>query len=125
MLCSNLLIHIFLKVFSFMRSCRIDLGFRLRAMNVFSANTPFPVFLTVDPDAPSWSPGHLELPRGLPMAPDDTCWFSQKIDFIVSPLPCGPVLLSPLPAAVRHVQLATGGTRRAPSLVEDGREKPS
>ena len=96
LLCNNLLIHIFRKVFSFVRSCRIDLGFRLRAMNVFSANTPFPVFLTVHPDAPSWNPGHLELPRGLPVAPDDTCWFTQKIDFIVSPLPCGPVLLSPL-----------------------------
>lgn len=36
--------HIVLEVFSFVSSCRIGLGFRLRTVNLFSANTPSPIF---------------------------------------------------------------------------------
>lgn len=61
-LCGHLPTCIFLKGFSFVSSRRIGLGFRLRTVNFFSANTR-PIFC-----APSVPPSCVQGPSELPRA---------------------------------------------------------
>lgn len=76
-LCGCLPICIFLKGFSFVSSRRIGLGFRLRPMNFFSANTPLPSSVhLVCPRPVSKGPRNCPgLPRGA-----HWCWPTKEED---------------------------------------------